>query len=169
MRRSIAPGTSARSIATRPNPACLQHEIERFERAIDRPLGRAARLSADPQHPVQIGAGRVHRRHVEPIERVHERHQLAALRGRGHRLQQQRGAARRAGAGQLRELAPRHTVPQTRIDSGDAGLRAGIGRLLHGWQRRGESPVELFLTECRFQNSQRRIRHMFASHQRANI
>ena len=143
-RRSAVAGTSARSMATTAEPARLQHEVERLERAIDgpstvqpRPTFRARR-GCKPRRRwrrsrprihntrLKIGAGRLGRGHVEPIEGVHERHQLAAARGGGHHLQQQRRAARRARPGEFRQLAPRHASAQAGVEDGHARRRAGI-------------------------------------------
>jgi hypothetical protein len=72
-------------------------------------------VAADPQQAIEFDAGRRRRLDVQHVERIDERHQLAA-RGRGrHHLQQQTGAARGSRADELGELAAGKPTTQPRV------------------------------------------------------
>ncbi len=149
-RRTASGGASPRSSTTRPNCRPAARSAERLHRLLHGPLIQVAaqpgigdNMAADPQQTREIDAGRRGRRGIELIERIDERHQFPARGGGRHRLQQQAGAPRRAGADQFREMPARQAAAKTAVERGKAGgpTACSSPRIERG-QCGGERPIE---------------------------
>ena len=142
-------------------PARLEHEIQRLQCAFHRAVRRRGRFAPDPQQAIEIDPRGDDRRQVEAIEGIDEGGNLAAV-GRGrHRLQQQRGAPGRGGAGNFGQFPARQTAVQDRIERRGAGGRhepVALTRLERGGQR----AIKFFSAERGFEDGDGRMRHIFA-------
>ena len=121
-RRTASAGASATSKTTRPKlPACRTSVNARIACSMRALVQIAAQprvrhdVPADPEQPIEIDAGRRRRLDVEHVERVDQRHELAARGGRRHHLQQEAGAPRRSRTDQLGQLAARKPAAQPRV------------------------------------------------------
>src|SRR5262249_38691504 len=72
-------------------------------------------VTADPEDPIEIEAGRRRRLDIEHIERVDERHELAARRGRRPQSKQEGRASGRARADEFRHVTTRDPTLQTGV------------------------------------------------------
>jgi hypothetical protein len=153
--------------------ARLQDEVRGLQRALDGPIsagltaagggGRECRgrsFAAHPEQAVQAHASGRHRLHVEHVEGVYKRRQLApARRGRQHR-HQEAGPARGARAYHFREVPQREASAKLLIQRGQACCRrfrrnCEPAALDDGHQ----SAVELLRPEQRFDISTAGGRH----------
>ena len=99
--------------------AGLQHERERPDRLHHRTLIEIAAQprvrhdeAADPEQPIEIDPGAGRRFHVEHVERIDERDELAAPGGRRQHAAQKSRASRRSRADELGHLPARNPAVQ---------------------------------------------------------
>ena len=113
----------------------LQDEIERFQRAFDDAIDQGPRaprprdvMPTDLQQPIEVYPRGHDRRQVKTIEGINERRNLAATRGRGKCLQQQRGPSRRSRSGEFRQLPARKSAAHPRAPAAHACAVGGKTR-----------------------------------------
>jgi hypothetical protein len=113
--------------------SCLQDERERLEGAIERALiqltaqaGMGHDLAAHPQQPRQIDARRIRRRHVEHVEDIDERDDLAPGCGRRKHPEEYARATRRSRTDDLRDLPARKPAAQPHVQRRNTGRSRGV-------------------------------------------
>ena len=110
-------------------------------------------MPADPEQAVEIDAGGRRRLDIEHVERVDQRHELAARGRGGQQAQQQAGAPRRARADDLRELAAREPAAEPRVQ---ARQRRSARRRIHHEDPAGGSAVVSVRSSWRVRRSDSR-------------
>jgi len=118
-------------------------------------------VPADPQQSIEIHTNGDDRREVETIEGIDERRNLAAARGRGQHLQQQRRPPGRWRSGNFRELPARKSPVKPGIEPGYR-RRGDACRGDACVAPTGECPIELARAERGFEDGSSGVRHIFA-------
>ena len=84
------------------------------------------RSAAHPQHAIEIEPGGRRRQRIEPIERIDERHEFAARRGRRQRRDEHAGPARRSAPEDLGDLPAPPAAAERGVQRRNPSRRRGV-------------------------------------------